>query len=116
MGKFKELAMSRSEQIRTINDRCRKHFLGCTLLLTPCVQELDDLQRTALLQAVRDFNQFDADNDPHHEHDFGSILFDGRTWFFKFDYYDESLRVGSEDPSNVEKTRRVLTVMAASEY
>lgn len=116
MGKVKALATSRSEAIRTINDRCRKHFLGCTVLLTPSVQALPAEQLAKLLAMVRDFDQFDADNDPHHEHDFGAIdLFDQK-WFFKFDYYSLDMRMGSDDPSNADITCRVLTVMSASEY
>jgi len=31
---------SKAELIRTINDRCRRHFLGCQVMATPSVQEL----------------------------------------------------------------------------
>jgi hypothetical protein len=57
-----------------------------------------------------------VDNDPHHEHDFGAIDLHGEKWFWKFDYYSSDMRHGSDDPSDVNRTRRVLTIMAASEY
>ena len=66
---------------------------------------------------VRCFDGFTPDNDPYGEHDFGSFLhpFGGKI-FWKIDYYDSDLTYGSEDPSDVEKTHRVLTIMLASDY
>jgi hypothetical protein len=65
---------------------------------------------------VRRFSEFGPDNDPHGEHDFGVFEHDGHRFFFKIDYYDPDLRFGSEDPTDPEKTTRVLTIMLAEEY
>lgn len=67
------------------------------------------------------FDAFTEDNDPHHEHDFGSIDYEGNRIFWKIDYYDHASfgtgrDMGSEDPSDAAKTLRVLTVMLAEEY
>ena len=62
------------------------------------------------------FSDFDADNDPHKEHDFGSFTLAGRKFFFKLDYYDLAMEFGSEDPADPSKTTRVLTIMLAEEY
>lgn len=66
---------------------------------------------------VRGFDGFNEDNDPYGEHDFGSFIhpFGGKV-FWKIDYYDPDLKYGSEDPADPSKTKRVLTVMLASEY
>jgi hypothetical protein len=37
------------------------------------------------------FDNFNTENDPHHEHDFGAFDIDGQTLFFKFDLYEERL-------------------------
>ena len=44
--------------------------------------EADDAQ-AAIIERVRSFEEFDADNDPYGEHDFGSFDHDGRTIFWK---------------------------------
>ena len=56
------------------------------------------------------------DSDPYEEHDFGSFEADGRTIFFKIDYYDPTLTVHSSDPSDAAVTERVITIMLAEEY
>lgn len=65
---------------------------------------------------VRDFDSFSEDNDPHGEHDFGSLNYEGQKIFWKIDCYDTEYQYGSADPADPTKTRRVLTVMLASEY
>ena len=108
--------MDRAEQIATLNDRFRQTFWGGKVMMTPGVQELPDNLQAKLLRAVSAFDDFTGDNDPHREHDFGRIVIDLCTFFWKIDYYDPSLCFGSEDASNADVTTRVLTIMLASEY
>ena len=68
------------------------------------------------MAAVQAFNDFDQDNDPYGEHDFGRIEIEGQVFFWKIDYYDQSMQSASEDPSDPHKTMRVLTLMLAEEY
>lgn len=70
----------------------------------------------ALLQLVQDYDEFDEDNDPYGEHDFGSFTWLGKSLFWKLDYYDLNYEYGSDDPSNPDITRRVLTILLAEEY
>lgn len=69
-----------------------------------------------VMQAVQTFDQFDADNDPYDEHDFGALEVAGQKIFFKIDYYDLALSAGSPDPADPAVTMRVLTIMLAEEY
>ncbi len=70
----------------------------------------------ALFEAVRSFDDFSKDNDPYHDHSFGAFDFRGEKVFWKVDYYDADLQFGSEDPSDLTQTCRVLTIMLAQEY
>lgn len=105
-----------SERIRQLNDDFRRTFIGGRVMLTPGVNALPSAEKAAVLATVRTFAAFDGDNDPSGEHDFGSFELGGDRFFFKIDYYDPNLEFGSEDPADVARTTRVLTVMFASEY
>jgi hypothetical protein len=105
-------------KIRELNDAFRTtldHRLG-RIVITAGVDVLSNLHKGLLLEKVRTFDAFTQDNDPYEEHDFGSIDFLGRKYFFKLDYYDRDCRYSSKDPANPSKTTRVLTIMLADEY
>jgi hypothetical protein len=99
-----------------IADALRQTFTGGKVMMTAAVDALPLDVKATVLQKVRSFNEFGADNDPHGEHDFGSFKIDGETYFFKIDYYSPDMQGGSEDPADPEKTTRVLTIMFASDY
>ena len=102
--------------IRILNDNFRSTFVGGQLLMTAGVDALPVDTKARVLLAVQSFSNFTKDNDPHGEHDFGSIEIDGETYFFKIDYYDLAMQFGSENPADPEQTTRVLTIMRADEY
>lgn len=107
---------NREERIRNLNDAFRQTFQGGRLMLTCGVVALPEDIKATLLQKVRTFDDFSADNDPHLEHDFGSIELDAHKFFWKIDYYDGEMDGGSEDPADPAQTKRVLTIMRADEY
>lgn len=74
-----------------------------------------DFLRAALL-AVATFSDFDPDNDPHQEHDFGAVDVAGRELFWKIDYFDDTMTIHAEAPSDPTACTRVLTIMLAEEY
>ena len=108
--------MDKTARIRDLNDAFRQSFVGGKVMLTQGVDGLSDSDKMALLAKVRTFDDFNRDNDPRGEHDFGNVGLSGHRFFFKIDYYDASLEFGSEDPSDPSKTTRVLTLMLAQEY
>ena len=103
-------------KIKALNDAFRTSFSGGKLFLTAGLAALPVEVRTMALAKVAAYNDFDEDNDPWAEHDFGAFEYEGQTFFWKIDYYDRTLEKGSEDPTNPEKTTRVLTLMLAEEY
>jgi hypothetical protein len=109
-------ALAKSNRIRVLNDNFRSTFIGGQVVMTAGVADLPmDVKARALIQVQR-FAGFNADNDPHGEHDFGSFEVAAEKFFWKIDYYDDDMTFGSEDPADPEKTRRVLTIMLAEEY
>jgi Protein of unknown function (DUF3768) len=103
-------------KIALLNDDFHRTFRGGKVMMTSGVEELPDCVNAEALVQVAKFSEFTEGNDPHDEHDFGSFRLVGRKFLWKIDYYDRDLRYGSEDPSDPEKTTRVLTVMLAEEY
>src|ERR1700722_523985 len=110
------MARTNAERIRLLNDNFRTTFIGGHVVMTQGVSELPLDTKARALIAVRSFDQFTSDNDPHREHDFGSFEIEGEVYFFKIDYYALDMDGGPEDPADPEKTTRVITVMRADEY
>jgi hypothetical protein len=84
--------------------------------MTAGVSALCPEQFAQLLLSVRTFTEFEPDNDPHGEHDFGAIEQDGVRHFWKTDAYDQWMQFGSPNPADPSVTTRVLTIMRADEY
>ena len=112
---------NRTERIRLLNDAFRAssttsilesigagHILMTSTLAAQGQPFLDRALQTALA-----FDDFTADNDPYN---FGLFEVDGVRCMFKIDYYDRRLEYGSPNPADPKVTRRVLTIMLASDY
>jgi len=107
---------NRTDRIRELTDTFRTTLEGGRCLFTAGVSDMGVPFSTAALAAVRAFADFNADNDPYGEHDFGSFEIGEERLFWKIDYYDLSLEFGSNDPADAAQTKRVLTIMLAEEY
>jgi hypothetical protein len=105
-----------STKIAELNDTFRKSFCGGRVVMTANVAALPGRVKVYALLKVSTFEEFNADNDPYGEHDFGSFKLVGRMFFWKIDYYDSSLERGSENPADSKRTARVLTLMLAEDY
>ena len=106
----------RSRRIAELNDRLRRTFEGGLVVRTSGIEALGPELVARVQGEVRAFAAFTPDNDPHGERDFGSLTLEGRTVFWKVDYYDRHGRCHSPDPADPGVTLRVLTVMLAEEY
>lgn len=122
--------ISRSERIARLNDRARQAMgLACVAVATDGFRALSGEDQSRVRELVETFDAFTPDNNPYGERDFGAIYQEGEglwtttrpvrpseTVFWKIDAYDRDLQFGSEDPADPAVTRRVLTIMLASEY
>jgi hypothetical protein len=105
-----------SRSIRVLNDAFRQTLVGGRSVITAGVAALGTETCGLLLDKVRRYSAFTPDSDPYAEHDFGAFDHGGTRFFWKIDYFDRSLTVGSEDPADPDRTTRVLTLMKAEEY
>ncbi len=105
-----------SYRTRVLNDNFRSTFIGGRVVMSAGVAEVPIDIKARVLLRVQTYSAFNAKNDPHREHDFGSFTLRGQKYFWKIDYYDERCEFGSEDPADPTKTTRVLTIMFAEEY
>jgi Protein of unknown function (DUF3768) len=114
MSKKKE----RSARIAALNDDLRKDPSRPRWMLTAGVNAEGLAFVAKAIAAVRAFDAFTKDNDPHHEHDFASVKVAGIDLFWKVDYYEKGsdYSVGAETPENSATTDRVLTIMLVDEY
>jgi hypothetical protein len=104
------------DRVRELNDKLRATLQGGRLMLTNGVIAMGPEAQEGIVEALRRYDDFDADNDPYGEHDFGLIVVAGNELLFKIDYYDLDLTYRSPDPSDPKVTTRVLTIMRADEY
>ena len=100
-------------KIALLNDAFRTTLTGGTVLLTAGVHELPDMVKAAAIRKVVDFDDFNEDNDPYGEHDFGSFELCSRRFFWKIDLYEEP---GVKSENGEPVVNRVLTIMLADEY
>ena len=110
----------RVNRIRALNDAFRRKLprtgKGHRLNVTNGVAAIHHEALGRLLDSVRSFTDFNDDDDPHGEHDFGAVDQDGFRFFWKIDAYDQWIQFGSPDPTDPAVTTRVLTLMLAEEY
>ncbi len=117
-----------SARIAELNDRFRRRFgmpgRGAAGRC-PRADRVDAEHRRATvrnsgsgLERRHRVHDFSEDNDPHGEHDFGGFDIHGvGKVFWKIDYYaDAKCEWGSEEPSDITRCYRVLTIMRAEEY
>ena len=103
--------------IAKLNDLLRTTFIGGQIVMTAGIAALPPEVQEDIVTKVRTFNDFSEDNDPYGERDFGAFDQSGAgKIFWKIDYYDATMTMGSENPADPKQTRRVLTILLAEEY
>ena len=105
-----------NDALRTCTDPILRLIINGQLVITRGIHELGNAFFKNAVAAVRAFDNFTPDNDPHGEHDMAFLDVDGERIFFKVDYYDSEMQYHSPDPAVAGVTRRVLTIGLASDY
>lgn len=106
----------RAEAIARLNDQLRMTGTGGTVMITQGVRAITGFDPETLAAELASYNDFDPDNDPHGERDFGCMTLWGHDLLWKVDYYDHELKFGSDNPADPDVTYRVLTVLLAREW
>ena len=107
----KKVINETSAKIAELNDEHRRSMQGCTV--TKGIVAMGSAANEVFV-SVRDYTDFNEDNDPYGEHDFGSLKVAEEKIFWKIDYYNENLSKWC-DPLDPD-CQRVLTIMLAEEY
>lgn len=110
------MSEDKTASIRQLNDTFRKSGIGGTVVMTRAIAELDEATKREIIVALKVFDDFTEDNDPHREHDFGALEVGDHKLFWKIDYYAPDMKHVSDDPSDPSKTKRVMTIMYRDEY
>lgn len=106
-----------ADRIAALNDLARTAMgVASRVIQTPGICALPQADQSTIREKVETFDAFEPGNDPYGERDFGAFEHNGERVFWKIDYYDRTVRYGSEDPSDPAQTTRVLTIMLATEY
>ena len=100
--------LTRRDAIRKLNDDLRTTLKG-NVKISDDVQALGPTTLMEVVRAVQThrFNKFDA----YCERDFGSFEVRGHRLLFEIHYYDLKGNYGFSDPSDPEKTIRVLHIL-----
>jgi hypothetical protein len=102
--------------IAELNDAFRRSLVGGRVVLTPGIKALPRDTQAAIMQRVRSFEEFDADNDPFGYHNGGRFEHGGRTILWHIDLDGRGYYWNQPDPADPASHIFVLTIFLAEEY
>ena len=122
------MSEEKAGKIADLNDRFRRRFnipfcneepaVPGQIVTTRSILDLAPEVQVDIWETVRRFDAFTED-DVYGEHDFGAFRIAGapEKIFWKIDHYaDASCAFGSDDPADISRCFRVLTILLASDY
>lgn len=86
------------------------------IIFTPGILALGPEFLTLLQLNVAGFDDFTQDNDPWGDHSFGVVEICGVRTYWKIDLFNEAMDFAPDDPTDAQRTFRVLTLLLPSEY
>lgn len=102
--------------VRALNDAFRLSFTSTELYCSPAVIKLDYNDQSNILDRVRNYRGFTEDNDPDMTHKFGSIEYEKQRFVWEIIYLDGDGNHESNDPLNLNLTKRYMMVMLEEEW
>jgi hypothetical protein len=103
--------MDRRSKIIELNDGLRTTFKGGRVQMSRDFFELDARLRGRALWVMSRYTKFDDDS----EHDWGVFIFAGYSFEWDIKYRDKDGTGISPDPTDPDRTFRVLTLYAAAD-
>jgi hypothetical protein len=103
--------VDKRKKIIELNDQLRSTFKGGRVQMTRGVYELDERLRGRALSVMARYNKFDESG----EHDWGVFIFAGYSFEWRIEYRAAGGAGLSPDPSDPERTFRVLTLYAVDD-
>lgn len=83
-----------ADKIQALNDAFPRPFSGGRVMITSDVSTLGHEDQAVIFQLVLTYEDFDTDNDPSGEHNFGTLDFRGQRFLWKVDDYNQFLKFG----------------------
>ena len=108
--------LAENAPIRIRNDHQRCLHRGGMVVISGGIAAMRRELWAEAISAVAKFEAFTPDNDPYGEHDCAVVAAGALSVIFKIDYFDPTLLHHSDDPTDPNLTRRVMTIMRTEEY
>jgi Protein of unknown function (DUF3768) len=102
--------------IADMNDAFRRSLIGGRVVLTAGIRALPQKMQAAIIEQLRSFEEFDADNDPDGYHNGGRFEHCGRTILWHIDLDERGYYWYKPDPADPAQHTFVLTIFLAEEY
>jgi len=104
-----------TRKLRELNVTLRREMPHGHVIITRAVGQLELATLLEITKAVREFDAFTADDEPWDEHDFGQVIVDGQSYFWKIYAHDPGMASGSTDTTDEAATRRIIRIMTENE-
>jgi hypothetical protein len=105
-------AQEKLAYLRENNDRFRRTFIGGAVIVSEGFAALDDELKSDILWRIRNFDNFEAneDWDPENEHAYLALEYRGCRIVMLIDYWSRDMTSYSGDPYDPKETQLVMTI------
>ena len=104
------------KRMQNLNDMLRIFHKNGEIVYSSGMSIFSNYDLFQIMRTISFYDDFNKDNNPYGEKDFGIVNFKNYKIIWKIDYYDNELKYHSSAPYDSNQTKRVMTVMLADEY